>query len=110
MPVGLTGLVQIRRALETLMRLDDPNVAPTPSWVGDSAEPCGGPLGQDWVFDLPVMVHEVTMSLRSLGSGLAYAAKTAEDQHQNLVELAEAVTVLAGKLSWLTASLLGAEG
>lgn len=109
MLAGLTSLGRVRRAMETLLTLDDPNLILGSARPGDSAEPAGVLPGQDPVLDLMVAVHGVSKIMGSLGSVLAESARTAGNQEQNLVELAEAVTIFCGKLPWLTATQPTAE-
>ena len=67
-------------------------------------DPDGTLPGQYWELDLLVMARDVPTTLRSLGSGLADSARTAEEQEQTLVELAEAVKAFRVKLPRLTAA------
>ena len=106
----LTSLGRLRRAMETFLTLDDPDLILGSAGPGDSAEPAGVLPGQDPVLDLMVAVHGVSKIMGSLGSVLAESARTAGNQQQNLVELAEAVTIFCGKLPWLTGTQPTAEG
>ena len=101
MLAALTGLLRVRRAMETLLTLEGSQGNPDPS---GPTYPEGPLPGNDLVLDLLEMAREVSTTMLSLGSTLADSARSVEDQEHNLVELAEAVAVFRGKLPWLTAT------
>lgn len=102
MLAALTGLMRVKRSMETLLALAAPQGGP----AGPGERDCAAP-GRDQVFDLMVRALEVCNTLNSLGSALADSAKSIHDQEQTLTELAETVVTFSGKIPWLTGAQPG---